>query len=155
MNEAVTEASIPGEHGVLGILPGHAPLLGELGVGELSYTLVTGQRHFMAVGGGYVEISGNHVRVAALWAEFANEIDVARAEIALKRLPPTPLQTLRDFYDTRSGPTEPFYFYDPYETNPKFSWTRLARPRRAGTPSGSTVSGTRPPAPDARTFKSN
>ena len=85
VNEAVTEASIPGEHGVLGILPGHAPLLGELGVGELSYTLVTGQRHFMAVGGGYVEISGNHVRVAALGAEFANEIDVARAEIALKR----------------------------------------------------------------------
>ena len=39
-----------------------------------------------------------------------------------KRLPPTPLQTLRDFYDARSGPTEPFYFYDPYETNPKFSW---------------------------------
>src|SRR4051794_31281182 len=39
-----------------------------------------------------------------------------------KRLPPSPLQTLRDFYDARSGPTEPFYFYDPYETNPKFSW---------------------------------
>ena len=39
-----------------------------------------------------------------------------------KRLQPTPLQALRDFYDARSGPTEPFYFYDPYETNPKFSW---------------------------------
>ncbi len=39
-----------------------------------------------------------------------------------KRLPPTPLQTLRDFYEARSGPVEPFYFYDPYETNPKFSW---------------------------------
>lgn len=38
-----------------------------------------------------------------------------------KRLPPAALQTLRDFYDARSGPTEPFYFYDPYETNPKFS----------------------------------
>ena len=85
VNEAVTEASIPGEQGVLGILPGHAPLLGELGVGELSYALVNGQRHFLAVGGGYVEISGNHVRVAALGAEFANEIDVARAETALKR----------------------------------------------------------------------
>lgn len=38
-----------------------------------------------------------------------------------KRLQPTPLLALRDFYDARSGPTEPFYFYDPYETNPKFS----------------------------------
>jgi len=39
-----------------------------------------------------------------------------------KRLVPTQLQALRDFYDARNGPAEPFYFYDPYETNPKFSW---------------------------------
>ena len=38
-----------------------------------------------------------------------------------KRLPPVQLQTLRSFYEARNGPTEPFYFYDPYETNPKFS----------------------------------
>jgi F-type H+-transporting ATPase subunit epsilon len=85
VNEAVTEATVPGEQGMLGILPGHAPLLSELGTGELSYTLVNGQRHFMAVQGGYLEISGNHARVAARNAEFANEIDVARAEKALKR----------------------------------------------------------------------
>lgn len=85
VNEAVTETSIPGEQGMLGILPGHAPLLSELGTGDLSYTLLNGQKHFMAVQGGYVEISGNHVRVAARNAEFANEIDVARAQVALKR----------------------------------------------------------------------
>jgi hypothetical protein len=39
----------------------------------------------------------------------------------LKRLTPSQLVTLRDFYDARRGSTEPFYFYDPYETNPKFS----------------------------------
>jgi hypothetical protein len=38
-----------------------------------------------------------------------------------KRLTPTQLETLRDFYDARSGPVEPFFFYDPFETNPKFS----------------------------------
>lgn len=38
-----------------------------------------------------------------------------------KRLPPTTLAALRDFYDARKGATEPFYFYDPYETNPGFS----------------------------------
>ena len=38
-----------------------------------------------------------------------------------KRLTPAQLASLRDFYDARKGPTEPFYFYDPYETNPKFS----------------------------------
>ncbi|QOY88183.1 hypothetical protein [Paludibaculum fermentans] len=38
-----------------------------------------------------------------------------------KRLSPTALEALRDFYDARRGATEPFYFYDPYETSPKFS----------------------------------
>ena len=38
-----------------------------------------------------------------------------------KRLTPAQLASLRSFYDARMGPTEPFYFYDPYETNPKFS----------------------------------
>ena len=38
-----------------------------------------------------------------------------------KRLTPAQLQTLRDFFDARKGPTEPFYFYDPYETSPNFS----------------------------------
>lgn len=38
-----------------------------------------------------------------------------------KRLTPAQLAALREFYDARKGPTEPFYFYDPYETNPKFS----------------------------------
>jgi hypothetical protein len=39
-----------------------------------------------------------------------------------KRLTPSQLVTLRDFCEARKGPTEPFYFYDPYETNPKFSY---------------------------------
>ncbi len=38
-----------------------------------------------------------------------------------KRLTPAQLAALRDFYEARKGPAEPFYFYDPYETNPKFS----------------------------------
>ncbi len=39
-----------------------------------------------------------------------------------KRLTAGALQALRDFYEARGGTLEPFYFYDPYETNPKFSW---------------------------------
>lgn len=38
-----------------------------------------------------------------------------------KRLTPAQLAALRDFYVARKGATEPFYFYDPYETSPKFS----------------------------------
>jgi hypothetical protein len=33
------------------------------------------------------------------------------------------LATFRDFYDARKGPQQPFYFYDPWETNPKFTST--------------------------------
>jgi hypothetical protein len=39
-----------------------------------------------------------------------------------KRLTPALLQQLRDFYDARKGPHEPFYFYDPFEAIPKFSY---------------------------------
>lgn len=38
-----------------------------------------------------------------------------------KHLTPDRLEELRAFYEARKGPTEPFYFYDPYETIPKFS----------------------------------
>lgn len=39
-----------------------------------------------------------------------------------KRLAPAQIEVLRDFYEARKGPQEPFYFYDPWETNPKFSY---------------------------------
>jgi hypothetical protein len=38
-----------------------------------------------------------------------------------KRLGYTALQILRTFYDARRGKTEAFFFYDPYETSPKFT----------------------------------
>ena len=39
-----------------------------------------------------------------------------------KRLPAAILQALRNFYDARNGTTEEFYFYDSYETSPKFGY---------------------------------
>ena len=39
-----------------------------------------------------------------------------------KRLSPSALMELRNFFDARNGATEPFYFYDPYDTNPAFSY---------------------------------
>ena len=39
-----------------------------------------------------------------------------------KRLTPTQLSALRTFYFARNGPLDEFYFYDPYETSPKFSY---------------------------------
>jgi F-type H+-transporting ATPase subunit epsilon len=84
IRESVTEAQIPLAEGMIGVLPDHAPLLGSLGTGQLSYAQAGG-RNSMVVSGGFVEIRDNHVRVLADRAERADEIDVARAESALKR----------------------------------------------------------------------
>lgn len=61
-------AEIPGKDGYLGILPGHAALLSELGEGKLSITS-GGKIETFTVTGGYVEIRDNHVRVLADKAE--------------------------------------------------------------------------------------
>ena len=39
-----------------------------------------------------------------------------------KRLTPSKMAELRAFYEDRKGAHEAFYFYDPYETNPRFSY---------------------------------
>ena len=57
-------AQIPGKDGYMGILPGHAALLSELGTGTLSVTS-GGQTRSFAITGGYVEVRDNHVRVLA------------------------------------------------------------------------------------------
>jgi F-type H+-transporting ATPase subunit epsilon len=57
-------AQIPGKDGYMGVLPGHAALLSELGDGPLSVTL-NGQTDTYNIHGGYVEIRDNHVRVLA------------------------------------------------------------------------------------------
>jgi F-type H+-transporting ATPase subunit epsilon len=61
-------AQIPGKDGYMGILPGHAALLSELGAGLLSVTS-GGKTESFSVTGGYVEIRDNHVRVLADSAE--------------------------------------------------------------------------------------
>jgi F-type H+-transporting ATPase subunit epsilon len=61
---AVESATIPGKDGYMGILPGHAALLSELGKGELSY-VAAGKTVSLRVEGGYVEVRDNHVRVLA------------------------------------------------------------------------------------------
>jgi F-type H+-transporting ATPase subunit epsilon len=84
VHERVSQVEIPAENGMLGILPEHAPLLSLLGVGQLSYTGGEGRRTLF-VSGGWLQVLNNQVRVLTDRAEMANEIDVSRAEQALKR----------------------------------------------------------------------
>ena len=84
VHENVAEVQLPGENGYMGILPGHAPLMAQLGTGFLSY-LEGGKRRYLAVHGGFVEVLPDRVRVLADLAERAEEIDVNRAKADLKR----------------------------------------------------------------------
>lgn len=74
----------PGAEGELGILPHHVPLLTSLHVGELR--LKKGQEETsLAITGGFLEVQPDRVVVLADAAERAEEIDIARAEMAKKR----------------------------------------------------------------------
>jgi F-type H+-transporting ATPase subunit epsilon len=84
VREQVSDVEVPGKGGYMGFLPGHAPLVGLLGTGTLTYT-VRGQKRYAAVHGGFLEVMEDHVRVLADAAEHASEIDVERARRALER----------------------------------------------------------------------
>lgn len=86
LRQSAKEVQLPGADGYLGILPGHAPLITELGIGELSYHDMSGKEsEHLAIIRGFAEVLGDRVTVLAETAEFAEEIDIARAEAAKVR----------------------------------------------------------------------
>ena len=82
--ETVDEVVLPGVMGYFGVLPGHAPFLSTLGVGELTYRVGRDERH-LAVAGGFAEVRNDKVIVLADVAELPAEIDRERAERARER----------------------------------------------------------------------
>ncbi len=86
LRDTVVEVTIPGLGGELGVLPGHAPLMTELGIGELTYRKATSiQPTSLAVIRGFAEVLPDRVTVLAETAERAEEIDLNRAEAARAR----------------------------------------------------------------------
>jgi len=83
--EQAIRAQIPAAEGYIGVLPDHAPLLSELGIGAMTYTTPDDHRFSLAVRGGFLEIYNNVVRVLVDIAEKADEIDVSQAEKDLKQ----------------------------------------------------------------------
>jgi len=84
LHEQVDSVQLPGLGGELGILPGHAPLLTELGAGVLSFRKGAETRYATALGG-FAEVLGDRVIVLAERSELAEEIDLGRAEAAQQR----------------------------------------------------------------------
>ena len=86
LRETVVEVTVPGPEGALGILPGHAPLMTELGIGELRYrTATSSQPVSLAIIRGFAEVLPDRVTLLAETAERAEEIDLNRAESAKTR----------------------------------------------------------------------
>ncbi|HMI54048.1 MAG TPA: F0F1 ATP synthase subunit epsilon [Candidatus Saccharimonadales bacterium] len=86
LRQTVTEIQVPGADGFLGILPGHAPLITELGIGELTYHTKDGkQSDPIAILSGFAEVLPDKVTILAETAELAAEIDLERARKALVR----------------------------------------------------------------------
>jgi F-type H+-transporting ATPase subunit epsilon len=84
IEDFVDEVQAPALDGYLGVLPGHAPLMTRLGIGVLSFKKGAETR-YMAVHGGLMEVLPEHVRVLADRAEWAEEIDIKRAQLARQR----------------------------------------------------------------------
>lgn len=74
-----SSVQVPSHDGLLGVLPGHAPLLGLLGTGLLVCNISGQEKKEILVHGGFLEVSGNKVTVLANQGEDPASVDSAKA----------------------------------------------------------------------------
>jgi len=83
-SEDVDMVTLPGVEGEMGIYPMHVPLMTQIAAGEISVRSGT-REFFLAVGEGFVQITGEKVAVMTDMAIKAEDIDETKAEEARKR----------------------------------------------------------------------
>jgi F-type H+-transporting ATPase subunit epsilon len=84
VSSKVEEAYIPGSQGDFGVLPGHAPLLTSLRIGDLHYKQDK-EVHFLAINRGFAEVTPGRTTILVDTAEPAEGIDLERARAAKTR----------------------------------------------------------------------
>jgi len=84
LRDEVDEVIAPGGDGYFGVRPGHTPMRATLGLGELSYRRQGAWRRLTCFSG-WCEVLPDRVNVLAEMGERAEDIDVGRAEQALRR----------------------------------------------------------------------
>jgi F-type H+-transporting ATPase subunit epsilon len=84
VKDRAEEMQIPGKKGYLGILPGHAPLISELSVGQISYRHGS-ETHYLCVAWGFAEVLPDKVTILAETAERGEDVDCERARKARER----------------------------------------------------------------------
>src|SRR5689334_10468101 len=81
VEERAASVVAPGTHGYFGVWGGHEPMITSISTGVLEYDEPgTGNRHYVAVGGGFAEITPERVTILADSAERAHDIDISEAE---------------------------------------------------------------------------
>ena len=83
-DETVDGVTLPGSEGELGVLPHHAPLVSNLGAGELRLRK-GGQEESFAIVGGFLQVLPDKVVVMAETADMAAEIDLEKAQEARRQ----------------------------------------------------------------------
>jgi F-type H+-transporting ATPase subunit epsilon len=83
-SEDVDMVTLPAVEGEMGIFPMHVPLMTQIVSGEVAVRK-NGQDYFLAVGEGFVEITGERVAILTDMAIKAGDIDEAKADEARKR----------------------------------------------------------------------
>jgi F-type H+-transporting ATPase subunit epsilon len=76
---------VPGTAGYLGVLSNHAPLITSLQVGKIEIRDSNKLERIAAISGGFLEVSNNTATILADSVEFAEDIELPRAESALQR----------------------------------------------------------------------
>jgi F-type H+-transporting ATPase subunit epsilon len=118
-SDTIDTVVIPTVDGEIGILPGHIPLLTQVQDGELRVTKGT-VVSFLAVGGGFAQVSGDKVSILAERAITEDKIDEKAVENAMQRAE----QAIKDAKDM--DPAE----FEQLQNMVRFSGTQLALKRR-------------------------
>ena len=84
---------VPLFDGELGVAPGHSPLIGRLGFGELRLTASDGTKSRFYVDGGFVQVANDVVTVLTGKTVPASDLDVAVAEEQLAEAMKRPVNT--------------------------------------------------------------
>jgi len=83
-SDDVEMVTLPGIDGEMGVYPMHMPLMTQLVAGEVT-ARKDGENIFLAVGDGFVQITGTRVAVLTDMAVRAEDIDKVAAEQALQQ----------------------------------------------------------------------
>lgn len=85
VDENIQSLIAPGVTGYFGIMHGHEPMIAALKTGLIEFMDASNQRHYVAIGGGFMEVSEENAIILADTAERASEIDIAEAEAMLEQ----------------------------------------------------------------------